>query len=72
MFKHPMKVCMTYSQHMKFSLNLSYRFFKGSILNKDFPFEVDDPSGIFQALILYDKPSVEKNNTEVCVFTDRV
>jgi len=31
MFIHPKNVCMTYFQHMKFSLNLSYRFFKGSI-----------------------------------------
>ena len=36
------------------------------------PFEEADPTGIFQALIRYTKPSVEKNNTEVCVFTERV
>ena len=45
---------------------------KGKILNNDFPFDEADPSGIFQALILYTKPSVEKNNTEVCVFTESV
>ena len=32
----------------------------------------EDPSGIFQALTLYTRPSVEKNKTEVCVFTDNV
>ena len=42
------------------------------MLNKDLPFEIDDPSGIFQALILYTKPSVEKNKTDVCVLTDKV
>ena len=42
------------------------------MLNKDFPFDEDDPSGIFQAFTLYTNPSVEKNKTEVCVFTDNV
>ena len=42
------------------------------MLNKDLPFDDADPSGIFQALILYANPSVEKNRTEVCVLTDKV
>ena len=41
-------------------------------MNKDLPFEADDPSGIFHALILYTNPSVEKNKTDVCVFTESV
>ena len=41
-------------------------------MNKDLPFDDADPSGIFQALILYANPSVEKNRTEVCVLTDKV
>ena len=31
MFSHPSNVCMTYFQHMKLSLELSYLFFIGSI-----------------------------------------
>ena len=31
MFEHPKNVCMTYFEHMKFSLYLSYSFFKASI-----------------------------------------
>ena len=31
MFEHPKNVCMTYFEHMKFSLYVSYNFFKGSI-----------------------------------------
>tara|TARA_Y100000816_G_scaffold125512_2_gene88319 strand:- start:6223 stop:6426 length:204 start_codon:yes stop_codon:yes gene_type:complete len=30
MFKHPSKVCMTYFEHMKFSLNLSRLLMYGS------------------------------------------
>ena len=30
-FKHPSKVCMTYTEHMKLSLGFSYIFLKGSI-----------------------------------------
>ena len=30
-FKHPRKVCMTYTEHMKLSLGFSYLFFKGAI-----------------------------------------
>lgn len=30
MFKHPSNVCMTYFNHMKFSLYLSYEFAKGA------------------------------------------
>ena len=30
-FRHPKKVCMTYFQHMKLSLYLSYLLGKGSI-----------------------------------------
>ena len=51
---------------------IDWWFFKGKMLNKDFPLDDDDPSGIFQAFILYANPSVEKNNTEVWVLTDRV
>ena len=47
-------------------------FLRGNILNKDLPLEVAEPSGIFQAFILYTKPSVEKKRTGVCVFTDSV
>ena len=31
MFRHPKSVCMTYTTHLKFSLYLSYEFFKASI-----------------------------------------
>ena len=31
MFRHPSSVCMTYFNHMKFSLYLSYEFAKGSV-----------------------------------------
>ena len=31
---------------------IDWWFFKGKILNNDFPLEIDEPSGIFQALIL--------------------
>ena len=51
---------------------IDWWFFSGKILNNDLPFEDGEPSGIFHALILYTNPSVEKNNTEVCVFTERV
>ena len=51
---------------------IAWWLFYGCILNKDFPFEDEDPSGIFQALTIYTRPSVEKNKTEVCVFTDNV
>ena len=44
---------------------IDWWFFKGNILNNDLPLDVDDPSGIFQALILYAKPCVEKNKTDV-------
>ena len=30
-FRHPSNVCMTYLQHMKFALHLSYQFFLGTI-----------------------------------------
>ena len=30
-FKHPERVCMTYGNHMLFSLNCSYIMFTGSI-----------------------------------------
>ena len=36
------------------------------------PLDADEPSGIFQALILKTRPSVEKNKTEVWVLTDKV
>ena len=32
MFQHPKNVCLTYWQHMKFSLYLSYKFFIASIV----------------------------------------
>ena len=51
---------------------MDWWFLSGKILNKDLPFEAAEPSGIFQAFNLYTKPSVEKNKTEVCVFTDSV
>ena len=51
---------------------IDWWFFRGRILNKDLPFDAADPSGIFQALTLYANPSVEKNRTDVCVFTDNV
>ena len=51
---------------------IDWWFLSGRILNKDLPFDDADPSGIFQALILYANPSVEKNRTEVCVLTDKV
>ena len=38
-----------YSKH---SFPFSPSIFKGRILNKDLPLDDDDPSGIFQALIL--------------------
>ena len=41
-------------------------------MNSDFPLETADPSGIFHAFNLYTRPSVEKNKTDVCVFTERV
>lgn len=31
MFEHPKKVCMTYSEHLMFSLELSSIFFIGSV-----------------------------------------
>ena len=31
-FSHPKKVCMTYFEHMKFSLYLAYKFFIASII----------------------------------------
>ena len=31
MFNHPKNVCMTYFEHMRFSLYLSYNLFKDSI-----------------------------------------
>ena len=31
MFKHPKNVCLTYTEHFKFSLYLSYTFAKGSV-----------------------------------------
>ena len=31
LFEHPTKVCMTYVEHMLFSLYLSYSFLKASI-----------------------------------------
>lgn len=31
MFKHPNDVCMSFKEHMKFSLYLSFSLFKGSI-----------------------------------------
>ena len=31
MFRHPKNVCMTYFTHMRFSLYLSYSFFRGFI-----------------------------------------
>jgi hypothetical protein len=30
-FRHPSNVCMSYFQHMKFALRLSYHFFLGTI-----------------------------------------
>ena len=30
-FNHPQEVCMTYIQHLKLSINLSFLMFKGSI-----------------------------------------
>ena len=30
-FNHPKKVCMTYFEHMKFSLYLSFQLFKASV-----------------------------------------
>ena len=42
------------------------------MLNKDLPLDKAEPSGIFQVLILYTRPSVEKNNTDVCVLTESV
>ena len=30
-FSHPKNVCMTYTEHFKFSLYLSFIFFKGSV-----------------------------------------
>ena len=30
-FLHPKNVCMTYTEHLKFSLHLSFILFKGSI-----------------------------------------
>ena len=51
---------------------IDWWFFNGRILNSDFPFDNAEPSGIFQALILYTKPCVEKKRTDVCVFTERV
>lgn len=32
MFKHPENVCMTYMEHAYFSLSISMRLFKGSVL----------------------------------------
>ena len=31
MFKHPKNVCLTYTEHFKFSLYLSYTFAKASV-----------------------------------------
>ena len=42
------------------------------MLNKDFPLDEAEPSGIFQAFNLYTKPSVEKKSIDVWVFTDKV
>ena len=41
-------------------------------MNKDLPLDDEEPTGIFQALILYTRPSVEKNKTDVWVLTDKV
>lgn len=51
---------------------MDWWFLSGNILNNDLPLEDADPSGIFHALTLYTNPSVEKNNTDVWVFTDNV
>ena len=42
------------------------------MLNNDLPLDKEDPSGIFQALILYTNPWVEKKSTDVWVLTDKV
>ena len=31
-FKHPTSVCMTYTEHAKFSFYISYVFLKGSVM----------------------------------------
>ena len=53
----------------------NFRKTKVHLISKDdriLPFEDEEPSGIFNAFTLYTKPSVEKNNTDVCVLTDKV
>ena len=51
---------------------IDWWLFKGNILNKDLPFELALPSGIFQALILKARPSDEKNITGVWVLAVKI